>query len=420
MEQNIEELRSAFRTWLNQNWSPDRSLMEWRIILADSGWGAPDWPKDYFGMGLSQAEALSLSEELNAMNAIGTAQNVGIRRLAAPTLLEHGNADQKRRFLYPILTGEHYWCQLFSEPGSGSDLASATTRADLDGDEWVINGQKVWTTSAHLADYGLLLARTDWDKPKHEGLSYFLLNMRQPGVEVRQLEQMNGHASFNEVFITDARIPKKDVISNIGDGWQVATTTLAYERRGFSQPRMVDKDVTQNGRIYEEYREELAITSAPYTWYPQRAGRVDLVLERAQETGAVKDPVIRQKIAKLLAMNDSAQWFAARLREAQKSGTSRGPEGSISKLAASNIARQASDVHTSITDIGAMLSGPDSPLEGIISEILLSVPAHSIAGGTDEIQRNIVSERILGMPKEPRFDTGPFRDVKRNPMKGDS
>jgi alkylation response protein AidB-like acyl-CoA dehydrogenase len=272
----------------------------------------------------------------------------------------------------------------------------------------------VWTTSAHHADYGLLLARTDWDKPKHEGLSYFVIDIKQPGVDVQPLKQMNGHASFNQVFFTDAKVPPEHLVSAVGDGWKVAMTTLAHERRGADGLTAPSKRGLRTGRIYVEERAETETAMQPYRWYPQRAGRVDLVIERAKETGSNKDPNVRQEIAKLMIMTKSAEWTARRARAAQQQGRPQGPEGSLGKLAASNVARAAAHVHTLITGIEAMLTGPASPREGIIAEILVSVPATSIAGGTDEIQRNIIAERVLGLPKEPRFDTGPFRNVRKN------
>jgi alkylation response protein AidB-like acyl-CoA dehydrogenase len=344
---------------------------------------------------------------------VGVAKS-GVRLLAAATLLEHGTDLQKKKFLRRILTGEDTWCQLFSEPGSGSDLAGATTRADLNGDYWVINGQKVWTTSAHHADYGMLLARTDWDVPKHEGLSYFVIEIKQPGVDVQPLKQMNGHASFNQVFFTDAKVPTECLVSAVGDGWKVAMTTLAHERRGADGLSAPSKRGARAGRIYVEERAEIETANQPYKWYPQRAGRVDLVIERAKETGSNRDPYVRQEIAKLMIMAKSAEWTARRARAAQQQGRPQGPEGSLGKLAASNVARAAAHVHTLITGAEAMLTGTGSPRDGIIAEILVSVPATSIAGGTDEIQRNIIAERVLDLPKEPRFDTGPFRKVRKN------
>ena len=410
---NETSIRAEVRSWLAANWNPALGLVEWRNMLADSGWGVPQWPREWFGRDLPAAWIPVVNEEFSAANAVGVART-GIRMLAAETLLAHGSDTQKNQFLRRILTGEDTWCQLFSEPGSGSDLAGATTRADLDGQDWIVNGQKLWTTSAHHAQYGLLLPRTDWDAPKHQGLSFFVLHMEQEGVEVQQLRQMNGHASFNQVFLTDARIESGLLVGKTGNGWRVAMTTLAHERRSADGLRSLNRDSGLTGPIYEEERKEIASVMEPYKWYPQRAGRVDLVIPRAIETGAIKDPVIRQEIAKMLVLAKTAQWTALRARAAQQQGRPQGPEGSIGKLAASNVARAAAHVHTLISGAEAMLTGEDSPMGGTIAEILVSVPATSIAGGTDEIQRNIIAERVLGMEKEPRSDTGPFRDVPRN------
>src|SRR3954464_10006936 len=194
-------VRAEVRAWLEANWSSDYGLVEWRNKLIDAGWGVPTWPKDWYGRELPMALEPVVEEEFRRIGAVGVAKT-GIRRLAAATLLVHGSDMQKQKFLRRSLTGEDTWCQLFSEPGSGSDLAGATTRAEFKGNRWVINGQKVWTTSAHHADWGLLLARTDVNVPKHQGLSYFILDIRQPGVEVHPLRQMNGYASFNQVFFT--------------------------------------------------------------------------------------------------------------------------------------------------------------------------------------------------------------------------
>ena len=410
-----EEIRNEVARWLDENWSSDRSLIEWRNILVDGGWAAPHWPEESFGRGFSTEQAAVVTAVFNEKGAVGAAQ-VGPRRLAAETILACGSDDQKQRYLRPILTGEHTWCQLFSEPGSGSDLAGASTRAELVEGRWIINGQKVWNTSAHHADFGILLARTDWDLPKHQGLSYFLLNMRQPGVEVRPLRQMNGHQSFNEVFLANAEVAAEDLIGGEGNGWAVATTTLSFERRGFGRrPSGDDLQGSKKGRVYEELETELAIATEPYTWYPQREGRVDLVLPCARETGAIKDPATRQEIAKLICLSTGAALASTGVEAKRKSGSTEIiPAGSIGKLAASVVARQAAHVHTMIAGANAMLSGAESAEQGTIAEILISVPAISIAGGTDEIQRNIISERVLGMPKGHRSDRGPFRDIKRN------
>jgi alkylation response protein AidB-like acyl-CoA dehydrogenase len=409
-----ESVRAEARAWLEENWNPDQGLVEWRNKLADSGWGAPHWPKAWHGRDLPVGMVPVVDEEFDRIGAVGVAK-MGIRTLAAATILTHGTDMHKEKFLRRILTGEDTWCQLFSEPGSGSDLAGATTRAELKGNKWVVNGQKVWTTSAHHADYGLLLARTDVDVPKHKGLTYFIIDIHQPGIEVVPLRQMNGHASFNQVFFTDAEIAPEFMLENLGDGWKVATTTLMHERRGADGLRRHAVPSDRPERIYQEEAKEIAIALEPYKWYPQRAGRIDLILERAKETGANTDPVMRQEIAKLMTMAKSAEWTARRAREAQAQGRVQGPEGSLGKLAASYIARAANKVHTAMTGTSSMLTGDESPMDGVIAEILISTPAISIAGGTDEIQKNIISERVLKMPKEPRTDTDrPFREVPKN------
>jgi len=409
------EIVAAVSAWIDEWWNPDLSLREWREILVDGGWATPQWPQAYFGRGFNQSQAAVVSKVFHQAGVVPVAQS-GPRRLAAETILAMGSADQKQRYLRPILTGEHAWCQLFSEPGSGSDLAGLSTKAEFVNDHWVINGQKVWNTSAHHADFGILVARTDFDLPKHQGISYFLIDMRQPGVEVRQLKQMNGHASFNEVFLTDAIVAANDLVGGEGNGWDVAKTTLSYERRmGGVTRSFVEAQTPRQGRVYEEYAEEVRIANEPYTWYPQRQGRVDLALPQAQATGAIKDPVVRQELARLISMSKGAALASAAAEATRRSGSNElVPAGSIGKLAASVIARQASHVHTLIAGAEAMRSGVNSAAEGMIAEVLVSVPAISIAGGTDEIQRNIIAERVLGMPSEVRSDTGPFRDIKRN------
>lgn len=411
-----ESVRKEVIAWLEKNWDENLSLVEWRSRLAASGWGRPNWPKEWYGRGFSNNLATVVQETIRQFGAIGAADS-GVRMLAAATLLEHATDDIKDKLLHKIITGEDAWCQLFSEPGSGSDLAGLTTRAELKGDNWIINGQKVWTTSAHHANHGLLLARTDWDVPKHKGISYFVLDILQPGVEVRPLRQMNGHASFNEVFMTNAVIPKDMLVGKLNHGWEVAMTTLSHERRlsdGLRQMGGTASKSKSNGKIFRELEAEIKVESAPYQWYPQRAGRPDLTVKRARETGTINDPVIRQEVAKALTIHQANQWTARRARQAQKLGRPPGPEGSLGKLAASHVARAAARAHTLTTGANSMLKGGDGALGGIIAEVLLSVPAISIAGGTDEIQRNIISERVLGLPKEPRSDTGPFKDVPRN------
>jgi alkylation response protein AidB-like acyl-CoA dehydrogenase len=407
-----ESVRADVRAWLAEHWDPDRPLREWRGLLVDAGWACPSWPRAWLGLDLPSWADDVASQVIAAAGAVGTPFGVGTG-LAGPTLLAHGSDAIKQRFLRPVLTGEHTWCQLFSEPGSGSDLAGLTTRAERDGDEWILNGQKVWSTSAHHADFGLLLARTDWDVPKHHGITYFVLPMDQPGVVVRPLRQMNGYASFNEIFLSDARVPDANLVGAPNEGWRVALTTLAHERqfRTLAAPRADDRD----GRAVREARAESDEYFKTYRWYPQRAGRADLAIDLARETGRAGDHVVRQEIAALIALQRAHQWTMQRAHAARAQGRAPGPEGSLGKLAASVVARAAARVHSRIAGADALLTGPDSLREGIIAEVLVSVPAQSIAGGTDEIQRNIIGERVLGLPKEPSVDRDlPFREVPRN------
>ena len=413
-ETNEASVRAEVRAWLGANWDPNLGLVEWRKKLAAAGWGNPHWPSRWYGRDLPVGLVPVVEEEFQRIGAVGVAK-AGIRVLAAATILAHGTDMHKEKFLLRIMTGEDTWCQLFSEPGSGSDVAGAVTRAEMKGNQWIVNGQKVWTTSAHKAHWGLLLARTDWDKVKHKGLSYFIIDMKQPGVSVHPLRQMNGHASFNQVFMTDATVQPEFLVADVGDGWAVTTTTLMHERRGADGLRTWGRGSDRPERIYEDERAEIATTMEPYKWYPQRAGRVDLILPRARETGAIDDPVARQEIAKLLILSKAAEWTARRARAAQEQGRAQGPEGSLGKLASSHIARAAARLHTQMSGAQALLTGDESPMDGVIAEILVSYPATSIAGGTDEIQRNIISERVLKMPKEPSIDTTkPFKDVPRN------
>ncbi|GAC1593422.1 MAG: acyl-CoA dehydrogenase family protein [Acidimicrobiales bacterium] len=405
------DVRDEVSSWLDSTWDSERPLAEWRALLADSGWGAPTWPTNFFGRGLEPTLAPVVAEEFSRHGAVGPAAGAGMT-LAAPTILEHGSDELKHRLLRPILTGDHKWCQLFSEPGNGSDLAGLITRAELDGDEWVVSGQKVWTTGAGHAAYAMLLARTDWDVPKHRGITYFALPMGQPGIDVRPLRQMNNHSSFNEIFLTDVRVPADHVVGAPGEGWRAALTTLANER-GLAPARHVAFPKGAGGRTVREATAEAAEYAKTYEWYPQRAGRADLVDEQVR--GAGSDPLLRQRAAALHAVGRSAAWNVERGRVARTRGQAAGPEGSLGKLCASEIARRAASIHSSAAGAAAMLTGPDSPLDGIIAEVLVSVPAVSIAGGTDQIQRTIIGERVLGLPREPQPDKdAPFRSVRVN------
>ena len=396
------------------SWDPTLSLQAWRELLVDAGWAVPSWSRQCFGRDLPAWADQIVADEIRSIGAVGQPLGSGMS-LAAPTIVEHGSDELRQLILRPTLTGEKTWCQLFSEPGAGSDLAGLSTSAVLDGDEWVINGQKVWNTSAHHADYGMLVARTSWDVPKHHGISYFVLPMHQPGIEVRGIKQMNRHASFNEVFMTDARVPANHMVGTLNDGWRVARATLAHERT-FStmrRPKFVQSPGIQS-RAVREAEVEAEEHFKTYVWYPQRAGRVDLVIERAQQHGVASDLVIRQEIAALISFQRTSEWTALRARAARALGRPPGPEGSLGKLAASQVARMAHRVHTLISGANGMLTTGDHPHDATIAEVLVSTPAQSIAGGTDEIQKSIIGEKILGLAREsdPSLDL-PFREVVR-------
>jgi alkylation response protein AidB-like acyl-CoA dehydrogenase len=413
-DQPTEELvRAAVLEWFAGAWDPDLSLIEWRELLVGSGWAVPSWSTDWFGRGLPAWSDRVAHAEIRAAGGVATPLGGGFG-LAAPTMYDHASAELKATFLRDTLTGSLTWCQLFSEPGAGSDLAGLQATAVRDGDQWIVNGQKVWNTSADHADMGILVARTNWEAPKHAGLSYFLLDMHQPGVTVRPIRQMNDHASFNEVFLDDVRIPHNHVVGDVGGGWAVARGTLAHER-SYATSRKVGFPAAAAGRVVDEARLEAAEYNKTYVWYPQRQGRVDLVVERAQTTGRASDPIVRQDIAGLLGFHQAADWTARRARAARELGRPPGSEGSIGKLALSEVARQSNHVHSTISGATGMLSATDDPLDAVIAEVLVSTPAQSIAGGTDEIQHNILGENVLGLPREPNPDRGaPFRASRSN------
>jgi len=406
-------IAAEVRQWFHQTWDPDLSLVEWRNLLVDSGWAVPSWSTQWFGRDLPAWADRVAHQTIRAEGGVAVPLGGGMG-LAAPTIYDHGSDDVKAAFLRPTLTGELLWCQLFSEPAAGSDLAGLKTTAVRDGDHWIINGQKVWNTSAHHADMGILVARSNWDAVKHAGLSYFLIDMHQDAIEVRSIKQMNYHASFNEVFLTDAVVPHTNLVGEVGEGWKVARGTLAHERR-FGGRSTQHFSRTATGRVIEEAKHEADEHNQTYIWYPQRQGRIDLLPEQAAKHQVADDPLVRQQVAGAVAMHRSAGYTAERAKAARALGRPPGSEGSIGKLALSQIAQACHRAHTSISGAQGMLrSAAGDDTHTTIAEVLVSTPAQSIAGGTDEIQRNILGENMLGLPKEPAVDRGvPFRDVGR-------
>ena len=393
-------LRAEVRAWLARHWDPDRPRTEWLAAVVDAGWAAPSWPEAWFGRGVSPVLATVVVEEFQRAGAPGSGQDV--TNLWAGTVLAYGRDELKRRFLRPLLLGEGPLCLLYSEPGAGSDLASVQTRADRDGDEWVVNGQKVWTSGGRHAEYALLIARTDWDAPKHRGITFFFFPMRQAGVEVRPIRQATGDCRFNEVFLTDARVPDANVLGEPNQGWRVLQTALMYERAVMG--------VAHRRREHEAPAAERAPDSEAEAPAPDLS-----LVELARDRGAACDPLVRQAVADLHCLRTVNEWNAARARHELEQGAS-SPAASLGKLAMSGILHTAARRQAAILGAEALLGGSDSPAGADCTYALLNAYFTSIGGGTDQIQRNIIGERILGLPKEPEVDKSlPFREVRKSP-----
>jgi alkylation response protein AidB-like acyl-CoA dehydrogenase len=400
-----EQFRKEIRGWLEENlpagwFEPDFELSgaerarfneEWVRKLYEGGWICASWPVEYGGKGLSTMDNVVLAEEFARARAPMRADFFG-DTLVGPTILQWGTEEQKQQFLPPILNGQIRWCQGFSEPNSGSDLASLKTSAVLDGDEWVINGQKVWTTQAQYADFCFLLARTDPSAAKHKGISYLLVPMKQPGVEVRPITQPDGTAEFNEVFFDDARCPKENVVGGVNNGWVVANTTLAHER-GMS-----------------------ATTS-----FRRFADELDAMVVSAQASGAITDPTVRQRLMRyhtkvqILRIN-GLRSLSATVSGKKDSGVT--ALGVTNKMFWSEMHRDAMELAVDIYGAQSMLAeaGPDGGswpgtmrgagkgayrVSAMLSAFFFS-RSETIWGGTAEIQRNIVGERVLGLPRDSK------------------
>jgi len=406
------EVYDEARRWFETHWHPDVPLRDWWQQLAESGWGFPTWPVGLYGRGLPSDAARQVADARRDARVAPPPAGIA-QHLAGPTIVAHGTADQQRRFLPGIVTGE-VWCQLFSEPGAGSDLASLQTRATRDADEWVVNGQKVWTSGAHVARWGILVARTDPSVPKHAGLTYFIIEMDQPGIEVRPIREMTGRAIFNEVFFTDARLPAANQIGGEGGGWSVALTTLANERTmlgagsfGSSGSAAAIRPVDLDSPAGYLVRDEPRLTSR------SRSGAIDLLMAVLDTYGSADDPVVRQEVARLYSLIEIARYTDLRARAVVERGGRPGPEVSIGKLAASQLLEAMRETLFRLCGPAATLWGDDAPFAGRVHEVGLSSYLISIGGGTDQIQRNIIGERVLGLPREPRADKDvPFRELK--------
>ena len=387
--------------WFTEHWDPQRPLGEWWRALADSGFAFPQWPAGFGGRGLSGAEAGAVLRARRAAGAYGPPNGVATF-LVAPTLLTMGSPEQQARYLPGIVDGTTPWCQLFSEPSSGSDMASLGTRAVRDGDEWLVNGQKVWNSGAHYAHFGILISRTDPEAPKHRGITYFLIDMRQPGVDVRPLREMTGDAAFNEVFFTDARVHDADRVGDAGDGWRIAMTTLSFERdpgnAGLGETAaFYEADLTvpvgEHARLEADAADGFSLAMS---------GRSGEVFQGALASGPkTDDPVLRDRRARLAAQRTALGWTGRRAAAAMKATGQPGPEVAGLKIGGADIGRQVRDVGLEALGPYGMLWGDDVPDGGLFHRYAMFTPASSIAGGTDEVLRNSIGERVLGLPREP-------------------
>ena len=376
------DVRAELDAWLDENWDPDLTVADWWKRLAEGRWSSPAIPTEAGGRGYGRDLVAAVSTGLAEAGVVGPPTGLG-SMLAAPTIAACGSEEQRTRWLRPLFTGEEVWCQLFSEPGAGSDVAGLATRAIRDGDEWTVNGQKVWTSGAHRARWGLLVTRTDPDAPKHRGLTYFAVDMDQPGIEVRPLREMTGEALFNEVFLDEARVSNDDVIGGLGDGWAVAMGTLGFERGASTLGQ-------QTG-----YRQEL-----------------DALMDLARTNGTIDDPVLRQDLMQAHAELEIMRWNNLRMLSVLEAGGAPGPEMSIGKLFWASWHRRLGELGMRIRGASGMVGvdatvPPEDPLDlgyeldGLQRTFLYS-RSHTIYAGTNQVQRNVLGERVLGLPREPR------------------
>ncbi|HUI50074.1 MAG TPA: acyl-CoA dehydrogenase family protein [Acidimicrobiia bacterium] len=389
------EWRAEFRAWLEENapkviGAPPEHDMEigggdylerakrWQAMKFDAGLARITWEPEYGGRNGTSVEQIVYGQEESRFPVPNEAFIIGLGMIA-PTLRAVGNPTQQDRYLKRLLRGDEIWCQLFSEPGAGSDVASLSTSATRDGDEWLINGQKVWTSGAQFSDFGEIICRSSPDAEKHKGITAFIVDMKAPGVTIKPLKQMNGGAGFNEVFFDNVRVPHENLLGDVNEGWTVAITTLMNERVA------IGSGGGGGGR-----------------------GSVSNVIALARERGANKDPRVRQQLADLYTKSRIQKFLSMRTLTAATKGKVPGPEGSIGKLLGGRV----------MTQLGALtveLAGPDAVAGNTrLAQAMLAAPAGHIAGGSDEVMKNIIGERVLGLPGEPRPDKGvAWRDVPR-------
>ncbi len=397
-DETTEEVafREEARSWLVAN-APSADELKglsgmeaaklWQKRKADGGWACIRWPKEFGGREASAIENVILSQEEAKLDLPETGVFSIGQGMAAPTLMAWADKDAQSRFIPRLASGEDIWCQLFSEPAGGSDLAALRTKAEKDGDDWVINGQKIWTSGAHYSDWGILVVRTDPTVPKHQGLTYFYLDMKSPGIEIKPIRQISGESNFNEVYFTDVRIPDSQRMGNVGDGWKVSLTTLMNERASIG---------SGGGGVKFDALKDLAQTV------------------NIGDRPAIEDSAVRAKLASWYVEEAGLKYTSFRTLSAISRGETPGPENSIGKLVG---ARKAQDMASYAIDLleqeGIVRDADfDERFGSLFQDTYMAIPGLRIAGGTDEIMANIIAERVLGLPQEPRADKGiPFNEV---------
>ena len=382
------EFRAEVRDWLEQNQPTDWKskfndyvqdlavCKAWQKKKADAGWSCMMWPTQYGGRGATPLQQIIWNQEEGEIAQLSTPFIIG-HGMAGQTIITHGTEAQKQRYLPPLVSGEDVWCQLFSEPGAGSDLAGLRTKAVQQGDDWIINGQKIWTSLAHVADFAILVTRTDTSVPKHKGLTYFILDMTTPGVEVRPIKQASGASDFNEVFLTDVRIPDSNRLDEVGRGWQVAMTTLMNERLSV-------------GAAFPTNIEDI----------------LDLADQLELDTGAaILDGAVRDNIADWYVKAAGLKYTGFRTLSALSRGQAPGPEASITKLVLGSGRQDLANFALDLMDQAGIVTDEQLvPLNADFQKIFMRSIGNRLEGGTDEILRNIVAERVLGLPQDIRVD----------------
>ena len=386
LERTAEPKRGGFETWRSRYGEEEglRRARDWQRRKADAGLAAITWPREYGGRGGSQIEQVIYGQEESRFFVPRGYYEIGLG-MCIPTLMAYGTEAQKQRYVAPALRGEEIWCQLFSEPAAGSDLAGLRTRSVRDGDHWVLNGQKIWTSGAHFCDFGIIVTRSDPSAPKHKGLTFFFLDMRSPGVEVRRIRQISGASNFNEVYFTDVRVPDAQRLGGVGQGWGVSITTLMNERLAVGEVAGPD------------FEEVFAL-----------ARSIEL-----EDGPAIRNAAVRERLADWYVRQQGLRYTRFRTMTALSRGETPGPEASITKVVSASKLQEIASFAMDLMDAGGAVLEPDAmPMRAAFQEALLYSPGGRIAGGTDEILRNIIAERVLGLPPDVRVDKDlPFEEL---------